>query len=85
MGMSDSDLNVPMGRMYISDEMREVAMRILESGSWIKGEENKKFGKEWANYCGAVGGSPCSNGSVALIAAILVNYSPQNHPDGSYI
>ncbi len=72
MGMNGSNLSVPMGRMYISEEMREVTMDILESGSWIKGPESKKFGKEWAEYCGAVGGSPCSNGSVALIAALRV-------------
>ena len=58
--------------MYISDEMREVAMRVLDSGSWIKGDESRNFGKEWAQYCGAIGGVPCSNGSVALIAALRV-------------
>lgn len=61
---------VPMGRMFINDEMRETTLRILNSGYWIKGPESKAFGKEWAEYCGALGGMPCSNGSVALIAAL---------------
>ena len=61
---------VPMGRMFIDDEMRETTLRILDSGYWIKGPESKAFGKEWAEYCGASGGMPCSNGSVALIAAL---------------
>ena len=61
---------VPMGRMFINDEMRETTLRILNSGYWIKGPESKAFGREWAEYCGALGGMPCSNGSVALIAAL---------------
>lgn len=61
---------VPMGRMFIDDEMRETTLRILNSGYWIKGPESKAFGKEWAEYCDALGGVPCSNGSVALIAAL---------------
>lgn len=72
MGVDDSSTRVPMGRMHIDEEMREVTLRILNSGNWIKGEESKKFGQEWAQYCGADGGVPCSNGSVALIAALRV-------------
>ena len=59
-----------MGRMFIDDDMRENTLRILNSGAWIKGPESKAFGAEWAAYCGAKGGVPCSNGSVALIAAL---------------
>ena len=61
-----------MGRMHIDDEMREVTQNILDSGAWIKGPESKAFGAEWAEYCGAYAGTPCSNGSVALIAALHV-------------
>ena len=61
---------IPMGRMFIDDEMLDTAQRILASGQWIKGPESKAFGAEWAAYCGALGGTPCSNGSVALIAAL---------------
>jgi perosamine synthetase len=61
---------IPMGRMFIDDEMRSSTLRILNSGYWIKGPESKAFGLEWAEYCGALGGVPCSNGSVALIAAL---------------
>ncbi len=61
---------IPMGRMFIDDEMLEAAQRILGSGQWIKGPESKAFGAEWAEYCGALSGTPCSNGSVALIAAL---------------
>jgi len=65
-----SEENIPLGRMFIDDEMREAAMRVLDSGHWIKGPESKGLGTEWADYCGALAGTPCSNGSVALIAAL---------------
>ena len=68
----DDRPKVPLGRMHIDDEMREATLRILNSGQWIKGPESKAFGQEWAEYCGALGGVPCSNGSVALIAALKV-------------
>jgi dTDP-4-amino-4,6-dideoxygalactose transaminase len=65
-----SNEKVPLGRMHIDDAMREATMRVLDSGWWIKGAESKSFGEEWAQYCGALSGTPCSNGSVALIAAL---------------
>jgi len=68
---------VPLGRMFIDDEMREAALRVLDSGWWIKGAEAEGFGQEWADYCGALAGAPCSNGSVALIAALrLLDVGP---------
>ena len=62
--------NIPLGRMFINDEMREVVSDVLDSGRWIKGPHSKAFGAEWAAYCGALAGTPCSNGSTALIAAL---------------
>nr|AIF01374.1 DegT/DnrJ/EryC1/StrS aminotransferase [uncultured marine group II/III euryarchaeote KM3_146_G03] len=61
---------IPLGRMFINDEMREVVSDVLDSGRWIKGPHSKAFGAEWAAYCGALAGTPCSNGSTALIAAL---------------
>ncbi|MEC9090598.1 MAG: hypothetical protein VYC11_04430, partial [Candidatus Thermoplasmatota archaeon] len=40
---------IPMGRMFIDDEMLETANRILASGQWIKGPESRAFGAEWAD------------------------------------
>ncbi len=61
---------VPLGRMFVNDEMRSVVSEVLDSGRWIKGPHGKAFGAEWADYCGAMAGTPCSNGSTALIAAL---------------
>ena len=62
--------NIPLGRMFINDEMRAAVSEVLDSGRWIKGPHSKGFGTEWAAYCGALAGTPCSNGSTALIAAL---------------
>ena len=64
------DENIPLGRMFINDEMRLAVSEVLDSGRWIKGPHSKGFGKEWAEYCGALACTPCSNGSTALIAAL---------------
>ena len=62
--------NIQLCKMFINDEMREVVNEVLDSGRWIKGPHSKAFGDEWAEYCGALAGTPCSNGSTALIAAL---------------
>ena len=68
---------VPLGRMFIDDEMRTVVQEVLDSGRWIKGSHSKAFGTEWAEFCGALAGTPCSNGSVALIASLrLLDIGP---------
>tara|TARA_B100001750_G_scaffold65914_1_gene52387 strand:+ start:903 stop:1997 length:1095 start_codon:yes stop_codon:yes gene_type:complete len=64
------DENIPLGRMFINDEMRLAVSEVLDSGRWIKGPHSKGFGNEWAEYCGALACTPCSNGSTALIAAL---------------
>ena len=68
---------IPLARTYVDEEIRTVTMQVLESGRWIKGKESKQFGQEWADWCGALSGSPTSNGSTALIAALrLLNVGP---------
>lgn len=56
--------------MFINEEMQTAVLDVLNSGRWIKGPHSKAFGAEWAEYCGALAGTPCSNGSTALIAAL---------------
>lgn len=65
--MSDK---IQLGKMFINEEMQTVVLDVLNSGRWIKGPHSKAFGAEWAAYCGAMAGTPCSNGSTALIAAL---------------
>ncbi|PXF23950.1 MAG: erythromycin biosynthesis sensory transduction protein eryC1, partial [Methanobacteriota archaeon] len=72
-----SDERVQLAKMYVDDEMRAAVIEVLDSGQWIKGAHSKAFGAEWAEFCGAMAGTPCSNGSVALIAALrLLDVGP---------
>ncbi len=61
---------VPMARMLIDVKMREAALRVIDSGRWVKGPEHLSFGAELASYFGAIAAAPCANGSLALVAAL---------------
>ena len=37
---------VPMARMHIDVNMREAALRVIDSGRWVKGPEHLSFGAE---------------------------------------
>jgi perosamine synthetase len=61
---------IPMARPSWDEEMRQAAMDTLDSLHWVKGPQGKAFGAEFADYCGAVQGTPCQSGSVALWGAL---------------
>lgn len=59
-----------MARPSWDEEMRSAAMDTLDSLHWVKGPQGKAFGQEFAAFCGAIQGTPCQSGSVALWAAL---------------
>ncbi|MDA0925661.1 MAG: DegT/DnrJ/EryC1/StrS family aminotransferase, partial [archaeon] len=61
---------IAMAQPSWDDEMRAAAMDTLDSLHWVKGPQGKAFGAEFASYCGAVQGTPCQSGSVALWGAL---------------
>jgi len=61
---------IAMAQPSWDDEMRTAAMDTLDSLHWVKGPQGKAFGSEFASYCGAVQGTPCQSGSVALWGAL---------------
>ncbi len=71
-----------MGRISIArpswdDEMRQAAISTLDSLRWVKGEQGKAFGHEFADFTGAIHATPCQSGSVALWAALrLLDIGP---------
>lgn len=71
------------------DEMRTAAISTLDSLRWVKGEQGKSFGLEFAKMCGAIHATPCQSGSVALWAALrLLNIGPGDEvivPSFTYI
>lgn len=49
------------------DEIHEAALRVIDSGWYLQGEENKKFENDYANYIGTQYCIGCANGLDALI------------------
>ncbi len=63
---------INMAEMYSDDEIREKAVSIIDSGKYIKGEENKKFEEEFADFCGSRHAVIVNSGTNALILALKV-------------
>lgn len=61
---------IAMARPSWDEEMRDAAMETLDSLHWVKGPQGKAFGEEFSQYCGAIQGTPCQSGSVALWGAL---------------
>lgn len=49
------------------EEIHEAALRVIDSGWYLQGEENKKFETDYANYIGTKYCVGCANGLDALI------------------
>ena len=49
------------------DEIHEAAVRVIDSGWYLQGEENEKFENNYANYIGTKYCVGCANGLDALI------------------
>ena len=63
---------IPLAQPAWDEAMREAALKVLDSGRWVKGPENQAFAEEFAHWCGAIAATPCHNGSAALIAALRI-------------
>lgn len=64
-------MKVNLAEMYVDDEMREAATRILNSKRYIKGPEVDKFESEFARFCGAEHAAAVSSGTTALFSAYM--------------
>lgn len=49
-----------------ADEIHEAALRVIDSGWYLQGEENKRFEKNYADYIGSKHAIGCGNGMDAL-------------------
>ena len=49
------------------DEIHEAALRVIDSGWYLQGQENEKFETDYANYIGTKHCIGCANGLDALI------------------
>ena len=68
---------IPLAKPYWDEECEKAAITTLSSGRWVKGPQAKKFGEEFADWCGAISAIPCQSGSAALWAAMrLLDIGP---------
>tara|TARA_Y100000766_G_scaffold276169_1_gene280041 strand:+ start:1234 stop:2286 length:1053 start_codon:yes stop_codon:yes gene_type:complete len=68
---------VPLAKPFWDDECEKAAISALSSGRWVKGPQARKFGEEFAKWCGAAAAVPCQSGSAALWAAMrLLDIGP---------
>jgi len=59
-----------MAKMYVDDEIKKAVMDALDSRRYIKGEQNEKFEKEFAKFCGTKYAITVNSGTSALILAL---------------
>ena len=68
---------IPLAKPYWDEECERAATDALSSGRWVKGPQARKFGEEFAHWCGAISAVPCQSGSAALWAAMrLLDIGP---------
>jgi dTDP-4-amino-4,6-dideoxygalactose transaminase len=60
-------LNLKKITAKYADEIHETALRVIDSGWYLQGEENSRFEKDYANYIGTKYCIGCANGLDALI------------------
>ena len=65
------NFRIPLSLPSIGQRELSTAVKILESGQYVNGEEGRHFGAEFAAYCGAKDGIPVSSGTAALHLALL--------------
>lgn len=61
---------INMAEMYVDDEIKNAVQSVLESGRYIKGEQNKKFEKEFADFCDAKYAVTVNSGTSALLLSL---------------
>ncbi len=68
---------IPLARPFWNQAMEDAAIEVLRSKKWVKGEQGRMFGAEFASWCGAEAAVPCQSGSAALWAALrLLDIGP---------
>jgi dTDP-4-amino-4,6-dideoxygalactose transaminase len=70
-------MDVPLCEMYLDQEIKKAALKVLDSGRYINGPEAKAFEKEFADYVGMKYGISVNSGTSALfITFMYLNLQP---------
>jgi dTDP-4-amino-4,6-dideoxygalactose transaminase len=64
-------MKIRLAEMFVDDEVRQAALRVIESGRYIKGPEGDSFEKEFASRIGSKHAIAVSSGTAALHLAYL--------------
>lgn len=70
---------IEMAEMYIDDDIKNVILKVLENGRYIKGQQNEIFEKEFAKFCNTKYAVTVNSGTSALILALkTLNLKPND-------
>lgn len=64
-------MNVERQYKSLEKELDSAALRVLHSGQYIMGQDEKEFEKEFADYCGVKYAVGVGNGTDALVLALM--------------
>ncbi len=64
-------MKISITEMYVDEEIKNAATRVLESKRYVKGPEVREFEKEFAKFCDAEYGIATNSGTSALHVAML--------------
>ena len=62
---------IPLMKILITNDQKEAVLRVLNSGRYILGEENRKLEEKFAEYCGAKYSVALNSGTAALHLALI--------------
>ena len=68
--MENAIKKINMAEMFCDDEIQSTAASVLKSGNYIKGEQNRGFEKEFAEFCEVKHAVTVNSGTNALILAL---------------
>lgn len=67
-------MNINISRPFVGDEEKAAVLEVLESGQFVQGAKVAEFERAFADYHGAKHGVAMSNGTTALMAAMMAHH-----------
>ena len=64
-------MDIPLGKMYIDDQIQEAVLKVLSSGRYVNGENLRSFEEEFANLCNTEHAVGVSSGTSAILLSLM--------------
>jgi perosamine synthetase len=61
---------INIAEMYVDNDIKQAVLDVLDSGHYIKGQNNKYFEKEFADFCGTNYAITTSSGTAAIFLSL---------------